>query len=461
MAEIYRATLGSYTFDVQPITSIKSVGVIRESVSPNVCVARLYEWRMRCRVPATTDAIATVPPSAATNLGTFLSSAFHTRTLPTSLSILDSAGTAIPQIGDISVSGGWEDLQLVDFDLASVAEHPGQMVAGAYFELSFRARKSLPDSNGICELDLEYETTSDDVGREVRRVSGLIRLSLAAYTTGTRITDAAVVSAAGIKLPCPAGWNRSRGNNSNGFDVRYPKYPRLIEATVVSEVTLNGGGVSGASGAKSADVAVRHKDDPARGLLVTTTTAETTGPDSGAALEWVQQQQPPESTGETLEEASKKHARGEWETRGPLTAAAADAGKVTRVTRAYTLRGGERSAYASAKASGLRPKIVSGGPFSPYVLAESIRIFARGPEALTDVPAPKPLGAPWVLDGDDAVDAMPVVEEDANYPGQRVWVRVLERRYLWNGDGDPRSDGQLVARVMSDATTNIAVVEVG
>lgn len=460
--ERYRVTLGAYAFSCLPITGAKSSAVIREGVSPNVRVAVLWTWSMRCQVLASTDAEGTVPPAAATDLGTFLTSAVHDRVLPASLSIVDQAGAAIPVIGDVSVAGGWEDLQLTEFDLDSSSDAPGQLVAGAWFSLTLKARKSLPDANGICELDLEYETTSDDQGREVRRVSGTIRLGLAAYSspTNARITDAAIVAAAGIKLAQPTGWVRSRGNNSNGFDIRYPLYPRLISGVVVSEVTKNGG-VAGATGAKSADVGVRNKDDPKKGVIRKTTTADTTGPDAGAAIAWVLDQQPPQSTGETLDEPSKKHARGEWETVEVLTAAAIEAGKVTRVRRRYTLRGGDRSVKASPKASGLRPKIVRGGPFSAWLLLETIEVQAMGAVTLKDVPLPRPLADPWLLDGESLVDALPVVDEDANYPEQRIWLRVGERQYLFAGAGDPLEERQVEPRVMSDGTNNIAVIEVG
>ena len=459
MPEMYNVSLGGYAFTCQPVTSIKSTSVIRESVSPNVRVALLYEWRMRCRVPATTDALATVPPSAATNLGTFLTSQLHTRTMSSSLAITDSAAAAIPVIGDVSVSGGWEDLQLVEFDMASPADATGQLVAGAWFELLFRARKSLADANGICELELEHETSSDESGREVRRVSGLVRLSLAAYSapTNARITDAAVVTAGGYKLACPAGWNRSRGNNTNGFDVRYPKYPRLHEAFVVSEVTQNGGGVAGPSGSKSADVSLRVRHDPSKGVVRTTTRAETAGAEG--ALAWVVEQQPAESTGETLEETSKKAASGEWETIGPLTTAQAQSDKVTKVRRRYSLSGGERPAGETRMASG-EAVVTRAAGRSAYRLRESIDVQAQGLTLIGECPAPAPLSLPWVLDGERPVDDLAAIDEDADYPAMRLWVRVLEREYFWAGKGDPRENAALIARVEAAGRPETNVLEV-
>lgn len=458
MAELYRATLGSYSFDVLPNISIRSSSVIRDNAQPNVRVAVNYEFRLKCRVPATTDALATVPPSAATNLGTFLASALHSRTLPTALTILDSNGAAIPQIGNVAAAGGWEDLQVTDLEIPDAGDQVGQLMAGAYFTLTFRARRTLADTDGICELAQVYEDDTDDTGATVRRLTSTIRLSQSAYDGGTRVTSAAI--AAKLRLACPVGFSRTRGNNSWGFAARYPLYALGSQdglvAETVSEVRSSSS-VVGASGSTKSEVATRIKQDPEKGLIRTTTTADTTGADSTTGLEWVESQQPAESTGETLEEPNARHARGEWTVISPLTATAS--GKLRRVRRRYSTRGGGRKASSVVMSFGFEP-VVQRGPWSEFRLLEQIEVFAQGATELGEVPLPKPLDSPWVLDGESVDDALPSIDEQAGYPSQRLWLRIVTRQYLWAGSGDPLESRGLTSRVMSEAANNLAVLDV-
>lgn len=453
---IYRATLGSYSFEVFPDYGLTSKSRIRDDAATNVRVSLDVEVRLRCRIPASTDALTTVPPAAATDLGTFLGGAVHSRTLPTALTIEDQAGDAIPAIGDMSSSGGWEDLRLVEFELLPVGDAPGQLVAGAYFRLVLQARRSFADSDGICELEQVYEADADEGGREVRRLTSTIRLSRSAYGSGTRITTAAVAEQ--LRLVKPIGWVRSRGNNANGFAYRYLKAsydgttvePGILAETV-SEVTQNAG-VAGASGATDANVTERRKDDPAKGVVRVTSTADTKGP--ADALAWVEGQQPSESTGETTSGPGRS-AQGEWARLEPISPGASS--KITRVRRRYSLSGGARAAGAISMAGGLRAVAVRGA-FVPLRLTETFEVQALGVTRLEDVPLPPALEAPWVIDGAAIVDGLPSIDEDARDPSQRLWLRVIERRYVWGGSVsgplDPAEPG-LLAQLMAEAEPTV------
>lgn len=438
----YTAELGSYVFDVTPAVSFECVDVTRRNVAPAVLVARLYTFTLRGRTRADTPALV------ATGFLSFLSGVVNVRTTVAHLKIKDAGGTALAQFGNVieGTSENWEDLAVerVAFDHADK-----QLVAGAEFLITFTARKSFPDANGICEFDQERSITPDEFGNETRNLTTTIRLArnyINGVSASNTIIGTSAITAL-LKEAAPVGWRRTKGSATLGFAYRYPLYPQVHVAICESEVQKNGaGGASPPDGATEATLAETVEDDPERGVQVITTIATTKG--GTDPLGWVEQQQPTDATGETeLSTGTENSARGEW--RRLARKGTASGGKVTRIRKTYQLSGGTREGAAILMASPYAPTVTR-GPWTPYRLLETVEVHALAVTSLEDIPIPEPLAAPWVL-VEPVERGLPRVEQDANVPAMRLWRLDVTRSYLWPLDTDPLTDASLAGAILAPA----------
>lgn len=430
---LYTVEIGGYAFALAPATAIETERVVRPT-SPNEAVAVNHTFRLACRVRADTPAAVTTAFLAAVN------SWLYTRTCPR-FRLKDEAGAVISPYDvdeDRSPTLNWEDVRLEACDLPA---GDGQLVSGATFTLVLRARRSLPDADGICEFDAQEDHENDEFDNQVLRRTVRFRWAKASVV---EMEDASSAVQDRLRVDGEVGWVRTVGGSDLGFIFRYPLYPEFHVVETVSEIRTSSG-VSGASGATRATTGTRTTVDPAKGLRRITQTAETSG--AGDPEGWVQDQQPSAeyvSHDVSVEIGTVRSARAEW-TR--VEAFRAN-GKTTDVTRTYAVSGGLRTGDSVEMTPPYRPKIQR-GPFTAYRITETVEVRALGATALSDFAVPDPLGVPFVLVEEDA--ALPRVEEQAIDPAQRLWLWVVTRTYLWDSEDDPKSHQALAAAVFSDA----------
>jgi hypothetical protein len=429
---LYSVEIGAYEFDLAPATAIDTERVVRANASPNECVAVNYTFALSCRLRADT------PAAVATALTAALASWHDTRTCPAFV-IKDEGGAVV---GDFDVEEGtddWEDVHVAAFSLPA---GDGQLVSGATFSLVIRARRSFPDSDGICEFDAAYDNENDEWGNEVQRLT--VRFRFAKASTVDDPEDYTAAVKARLALEAPVGYVRTVGGTSLGFIYRHPLYPEAHVVETVSEVRVTGA-VSGSSGATRASTGTRTTIDPVKGIRRITHTAETSGgSDPGA---WVEENQPTAahvSHDVSVENGSTKSARGEWTQVEAFRAR----GKTTDVTCTYAIRGGRREVDAVKMTPPYRPK-VRRGPFTEWRVVETVEVRALGATSIGDFAVPDPLEAPFVL---GAVDhALPRVEEPAVDPAQRLWLWVITRDYVWDSEETPFAHPALAEAVFLDA----------
>lgn len=436
---LYSIEIGAYEFEATPSCAIDSERIVRRSLSPNEAVAINYTFSLVCRIRST-DAL---PDNGVAGLLTALAAWHDTRTCPAF--VLRDADDEIVSPFNVSESAdlGWEDVRLVSFSLPA---DPAQLVAGATFSLVIQARRSFPDSDGICEYDATHEVTADEFGNEVQRLAVSFRFAKASITSTPALANPATYTdaiKARLRLAAPPGYVRTVGSAALGFSYEHPLYPLTHVVNTVSEVRTTGG-VTGSSGATSARTETRRVVDPEKGLVRVTESAETSGGEDPEA--WVRGQRPGAaivSEAITVGLGSTQTARGEW----TRIESFRGTGKTTDVTRTYALRGGRRALGATAMTPPLLPHLAR-GPFEPYVLSETVEVRAKGATALGDFELPGPLTAPWVL---GAVSyALPRVEESAVDPNERLWLWVVTREYLWDDVNSPLLNSELAARMFAD-----------
>lgn len=430
---LYSVEIGSYSFTLAPATAIETERVIRP-ISPNECVAINYTFRLVARLRGDTAALVV------TALQSALTSWHDTRTCPR-FRLKDEAGSVISPF-DVDEAGSpsldWEDVRVESFDLPS---GDGQLVAGATFAVVIRARRSFPDSDGICEFDAQEDHENDEFDNEVLRRT--VRFRWAKDDVVAMEASSPAVQTR-LRVDGEVGWVRTIGGSDLGFIFRYPLYPALHVVETVSEVRKSGG-VSGASGATRATTGRRVTIDHAKGIRRVTETAETSG--AGDPESWVREQRPSAeivSEDVSVETGTVRSARAEW-TRVEAFRAR---GKTTDVTPTYAVSGGVRSGDSVEMTPPYRPKIRR-GPFTAWRITETIEVRALGATTYDDFALPDPLGAPFELVEEDAAD--PRVEEPAIDPAQRLWLWVVTRSYLWDSEDHPRSHPALKAATFSDA----------
>jgi hypothetical protein len=447
----YTVKLGSYTFTTTPDVQITTTEVVRQNAAPNLLVARNYEWTFpRCRVRG--DA----PTDVVTALQAFLTAAVNARAFPTSLEIENAAGTDLAQIGAVTAgtAENWEDLRVTEFSLAASADTPttAQLVSGAEFSLTFAARRSFPDSNGVCEFDQDREIEADSFGNETRRKTTTVRLARN-YVNGTSASNTILTTAIADEIAesCPVGWRRTKGSTSVPFIIRYPLWPLTHLAVCVSEVAKTAVGAGAASpptGAIKAVTAERIVEDPEKGVKRFFFSAETVGATDG--LTWVEAQRPSQGTGETEDRPADKTAKGKWQYLEPLVGGQST--KVTRIKRSFVRGGGGRVGGAFVLSSPYTPKVTV-GPYTPQRLVETVLVYALGATTLDDIPLPAqlPESTGWVL-VEPSQTPDPSVDEDSRWPEQRLWRRAVTREYLWaKGATDPLTDTDYKAALLADA----------
>jgi hypothetical protein len=444
MTALYTCELGAHVFGVFPLISPRTTDVMRFNLNPVRCVARIYEIALDCQAHAST------PAASLAGLSSFLSGAVNTGTLPTFLKIKDADGVVIPGIGDIreGTSEKWEDLELLQFELP-----PGitQLVSGTRFKLVFRARRSFPDANGVCEFTARRILDADELGRGVRRLVCTIRLDKAAAAAGT----VSVESTAAIRAllteakPAAGGWLRTIGTTDLPFRVEYPLWPLTHVAETESEVTRNQvgpGSPTPPAGAVKAETGVRRVEDPSRGVTRVTSTAETTAPNPEP---WIDTNAPsgPLVSKETQIDGSE--GKGEWKQLAAITSN----GQQTRVHRRFAMRGQGRRAAVLEMSGGIAAHVQTGA-FVATRLREEIDVYALGPSSLEQMVIPPPLGGEWQLDGGSPADVIGIAE-DARAASQRLWLRTVAREYIWRGAGDPLESAELKAAIAAAMTETL------
>jgi hypothetical protein len=412
---LYTLEIGSYAFELAPATSISTERIVRENTSPNEAVAVNYTFNLVPRLRADT------PAAVMTALTTALASWQDTRTCGR-FRLKDEAGTVISPFDvdeERSPTLNWEDVRVASFDLPA---GDGQLVSGATFSIVILARRSLPDSDGICEFSADYENENDEWGNEVQRLTTRFRFAKASVIADPAdYTDAIK---ARLKLDAPVGYVRTVGGTALGFIYRHPLYPEAHVVETVSQVQVTGA-VTGSSGATRATSSTRTVVDPVKGIRRITETAETSGGEDPES--WVREQRSSAaivSEDVSVDLGTTKSARAEWTRIEPFRAI----GKTTDVTRTFALRGGRRPLSVVKMTPPFRPKIQR-GPFEEWRLSETVEIRAKGATSLDDFTIPEPLGAPFVLGPVD--HSLPRVEEPAIDPSERLWLWVITREYVW------------------------------
>lgn len=437
---LYALEIGSYAFALAPATSISTERIVRANTSPNEAVAINYTFSLVCRLRADTAA------GVMTALTTALSSWQDTRTCGR-FRLKDAAGAVISPF-DVdearSPTLGWEDVRVVSFDLPA---GDGQLVEGATFSVVIAARRSLPDSDGVCEYDANYSEDADEFGNEVRRLTVSFRFAKSAVVSSPASYSSSLRSR--LRLAAPPGYVRTAGSSSLGFSYEHPLYPLTHVVRTVSEVrTVSGGGgtsVPAPDGAVSARITRRRVVDPERGIVRITDGAEVSGGENPQA--WVREQRPGASIVSeaiTAELGSTANARGEWTRIEPFRSGE---GKTVDITRTYALGGGRREIGATRMTPPYRPHLAE-GPFGHYTLSETVEVRAKGAETIDEFAVPDPLPEPWRLSS--VSHALPRVEESAIDPEERLWLWVITREYVWDAPSHPLDNQALTKAVLSD-----------
>jgi hypothetical protein len=433
---IYSVEIGDYDFDIAPGLDIAAERIVRENLSPVECVAINYTFTLPCRIRSTT------PAASITAFLVALNEWLETRDCP-AFRLKDEGGAIV---GDYEVDEerdptlNWEDVYV-----AALAQPPvdGQWVSGAVFTIVIRARRSFPDANGICELEIDVDKTGDEFGNEVHRKVCRLRWAKA---SAVDMADASDTVKDLVRLDAPVGWAVTIGIQGLGFAYRTPLYPELHVVETVCEVRTTGG-VAGGTGAIAASTGTRTTIDPAKGLRrITHSAQQDSGTDPGAWVEGAQPNAAYQLHDVSFEDGSTKRARGEWTSVEAYRAVGG--GKTTDVKCVYSLRGGRRDVTAVKMTPPFRPKVQRSG-FDAYRLVETVEVRALGATRLDDFAVPVPLDTPWVLGPITA--SLPRVEEEAVDPSQRLWVWVLEREYVWDGEGHPLEHPKLLTAVFRDS----------
>ena len=422
-----------------PITfDAEGTGPVRwEAVSEhNLGETPITQGAVRYRVVLDGFAVRGATPAAVvTALGTFLDNGVGKRKVPRWVKIKNAGGTELPRVGLIDTSdatdGVWRDLALVRWELPAV---DGQLAADAEISLEWEATRLYVDSNDVALLAQRYEEESSEDGQLVKRLTSTVRLKDPDDTIPAAL-------ATSLKLAAPVGWVRSRGNNSDGYDVTRPLYPRTDHVETVSEVRRLLGGTTAPAGAGSAELETAYLEQPEIGLRRTTTTARTTGAD--APLEWLESQRPGDALGLVRTGAGDAaEAVGEWEAYDALLPPTA--GKVCKVLVTYGLRLGLPDVQVAALGGNLLP-LLRIGPRREAVLSESVRVLALAADSWDAIPLPPLMAAErWLLVS--AEPGLPRVIQWGIAAPQHLWERTTVRTYLWLGDGDPLADEELRAR---------------
>jgi hypothetical protein len=450
MTALYTCELGlasgTHVFDVFPTVSPRTSDVMRFNLSPVRCVARIYEIPLDCMIRAAT------PGASVTALAAILSGAVNTSlgVLPTFLKIKDASGTVLPEIGDIreGTSEKWEDLELAQFELPPGVD---QLVSGTRFRLVFRARRSFPDANGVCEFTARRILDADELGRGVRRLVCTIRLDKAAAAAGTISVESTAAIRALLTEPKPTagGWLRTIGTTDLPFRVEYPLHPLTHVAETESEVTRNQvgpGSPTPPAGAVKAETGVRRTEDPSRGVTRVTTTAETTAPNPEP---WIDSNKPSGALVSTEIQVDGSEGKGEWK----QLAAIASSGQQTRMHRRFALRGTGRRAGVIEMSGGIAAAVQT-GPFVATRLREEIDVYALGPSSLEQLVVPPPPRGGGEHDRSSPPARMGIAE-DARAASQRLWLRAVAREYFWLGTDDPAESPELKAAIAAAMTETL------
>lgn len=422
------------TFSVPPGLHVRCSRRHRQDVTPEVLAVEEFTIRLPlCRVYSSDG----TPDKAQEAFGTFLTACLQQRTKPTYLQILDSADQAIDGIGDITVgSGGWQELLVTRYELL-----PGdaQFRAGVEFELELTARRLYADTNGLVYAEREWRSEVDAAGLETRTL--LCRLEVAPGTPSSWVAASWVSALA--TLTQPSGWVKTAGGST--FEYSYPLgLGRTEVVTTRSQVARRG--IALPSGAGGGTIATTRRARPELGLVEVTRSAESTGTHDIAS--WLLSQVPSGGTvqGERTHDEGGRSGRGAWVAfEAPSSFVG---GKVSRCVVARRLVAGGVTASAARRSGHLLPAIRK-GEVAEWVLEERVACFALGVTTWKDLPMLKPLGAPWVDASAGAGDAgTPNVHEFGDTPAQTVWVRTAERRYLWDGEGQPLDDPKVQAMLL-------------
>lgn len=409
----------TYTFGTNPEYSVEDLErTHRNDTKPATLGSRRVRITLRrCKIDAAT-AGATV-----TALSSFLSTCANVRVVPTAFELLDSAGTAVPDVGTISHSGGWEEIAITGFRLP-----PGvfQLQASVEFEVEITARKVFADSNGVWFFSQRRSITYDDAGRERRELETEIKISEA-----TANTIAGLVSTLSLAEDRPVGWHRvGPTNGSSGVAIRYTRYPVKTEAVVTSIVEEIGGGGTAPTGGESNSKSETVRLDSRRGVELVATQVDLAG--GSDPLGTAEGYKPlVTALGSTSYDEWRQRATGSWEVK--RLPGAYLTGRVTAVAIRRTLdEGGER--LSPSLVTGSAAGVIRRSPWTPPTLVEEIVAYALAPTELTEFPLPAPLEHPWALAS--TVHSLPWIEHEGYGGGrdQHLWTRTVTRTYIWDGD---------------------------
>jgi hypothetical protein len=439
---VYTVTLQGHAFAAAPRLSWTAEAVHNRGTVPATLAAMAYRIRLDgCRIPSADGAAS----GARSALVTFLTGTIHKAVTPTSLTITEGA-SALSEIGTISTSGGWDEIEVAAFDLPHSDE---LLLAGAEFALEVRARRVFPDSDGVVELERVY--------REQAGVDGLTRREL---VSTIRMRDGTPVPTSGtvadlLALPLLPGWVREQGG-TRGFDLEFTRYPRQDNARTVSVVRQVGGGSSAPEGSTGARVTITRREEVRRGYLEVTTSAAATGVDEEDGQAWLDERRPAGSWGEeTLDELGKT-ADGRWVTRERL-----GTDEVVYDVRATLLPGGH-PLREEPRSAGMRPLLRAGARRAWRLRVEADATFLAVDGA---PPSPGlirlvtlPPGASWRVDESASAWSLPRVAEDGASDGVGdVWSWSSATEWVWDSDESPLTQ-QLLEFVRSGPAPNLAPI---
>ncbi len=405
-----------------------------QSALPNLLVSVRRRVTVKAELPEDT------PAAVRTTFATLMSVHLNTRTMPTFIRVQDIAtSTPIPDIGEISsVANAWEDVQITTFRMDSI--EPGQLLARAVVLFSFEGTRLFFNGGTFADFEQELTVEAGDDFREQQTLRSIVKVAPGADVQ---------TQAAALRLAAPPGFVRvAPSNRTSGISIRYLNNPRKDRAEVTSIILALGGGGALPTGAGDGSIIERTAEDPRFGLIRRTRRVEITG--SSNPVNFVNSNNIVGSP-ETVEvDRFRNRATGEWLRRERIRFIN---GRLTRIRLSWSLREGGRPLEVRPVSAGFKWVLAEGSQL-PFILVESVEVFALGPTRLNDVPQPARLPTPWRLRPQNSNYVPPEVIEygDPTQAGSRqhFWRSTRSWEYVWNDTRDPRSVGTNQALFMEN-----------
>ena len=431
-----------FTFDVEGEFTPSVEPFYRSASEPPQLAGLRYVWEFRgCRITPSDGTTATLWTDVAAFFARFENRSAH----PTYAQLVrdpDGAAAVVLKIGGT----GFEALRFEAIDgERDPAEPDASWSASATFTIRASAVRPLADANGLTGWAQEVRVGYDAGFRVLEWVTTIQTVE------GTDAVAKAQALAAIDISSLPTYTYQTNGPDGIEWEVLDPdevagRTPTLVRATSrVREWGVSIGAAGGGSAPDSVDLRVKTTIGPDEEIVVTTASAR--GPN---ADQWVAAQKPGGSLylSETEDGAATNEYSGRWERRTSRGSAAVSASTVVEVT----ISGGGR-ALRLRPVSGGYPPVVQRGAFLPYTAEVAVTTRRTGGTGLADeLPLPKQLGAPWILEPASSKEGDPAIAERGSDASQHVWER--RASYVYRSPTKPTLRPSLEIAQGGDAITS-------